>query len=117
MRFALVATFARTWDFHRLAHVLANVATVLTVLVGLAGAAEVRSHAPMRTLPEATRREREDGPALFVDAQRGDDAQAGSEAQPWKTLRHALRQLKPGDTLYLRGGTYYERPALSRSGT
>ncbi|MBC7820241.1 MAG: hypothetical protein IAG10_25435 [Planctomycetaceae bacterium] len=118
---SIVATFARTWGFHRLAHVLENVATVSTVLVGLAGealdAAEVRSHTPMRTPPEATRREREAGPALFVDAQRGDDAHAGSEVQPWRTLRHALRKLKPGDTLYLRSGTYYERPVLSRSGT
>ena len=61
------------------------------LLVGLASevldAAEVKSHAPMRTLPEAMKREREAGPALFVDAQRGDDAQEGAEAKPWKTLR------------------------------
>lgn len=87
-------------------------------LVGaMLNAAEVQSHAPMRTQPERTNRPREAGPAWFVDAVRGDDAQAGTEAKPWKSLRHALRQLKPGDTLYLRGGTFYERPVLSRSGT
>lgn len=87
-------------------------------LVGaMLNAAEVKSHVPMRTQPDLMNRPREAGPAWFVDAARGDDAQAGTEAKPWKSLRHALRQLKPGDTLYLRAGTYYERAALSRSGT
>jgi parallel beta-helix repeat protein len=27
-------------------------------------------------------------------------------AAPWRTLRHAVAQLRPGDTLYLRGGIY-----------
>ncbi len=75
------------------------------------------SHPPMRPLPRATKRPMNDGPALFVDAERGDDAGDGSQRAPWKTLTHALRQLKPGDTLYLRGGTYYEKVFLSRSGT
>jgi len=76
-----------------------------------------QSHPPMRPLPAATRRPMNKGAALFVDAVRGDDAGAGSESAPWKTLAHALRRLKPGDTLYLRGGTYYEKAFLSRSGT
>lgn len=80
-------------------------------------AGEIRSHAPMRTRPDAPLRPKELGPSYFVDPQRGDDSLAGTEEQPWQTLRHSLRRLKPGDTLYLRGGTYYERPALSRSGT
>jgi regulator of RNase E activity RraA len=61
--------------------------------------------------------ERKRAAALFVDAARGDDAAAGTEKAPWKTLGHALKQLKPGDTLYLRGGTYYEKVRLSQSGT
>lgn len=80
-------------------------------------AAEFASHPPMRSLPTASSRPLEKGPTLFVDAVKGDDKNPGSVAKPWQTLRHALRQLKPGDTLYLRGGTYYERPVLSRSGT
>src|SRR5262245_56722869 len=36
----------------------------------------------------------------------GSDASAGSAAAPWATLRHAIPLLHPGDTLYLRGGTY-----------
>ncbi|HND53125.1 MAG TPA: hypothetical protein PLV92_12030, partial [Pirellulaceae bacterium] len=47
---------------------------------------------------------------------RGDDAGAGTETQPWKTLAHAMRKLEPGDTLYLREGVYHERIAPTRSG-
>jgi hypothetical protein len=75
------------------------------------------SHSPMRPLPEAATRPLAAGPKRFVDAARGDDSAAGTEAAPWKTLGHALRRLAPGDTLYLRGGVYYEKVFLSRSGT
>jgi hypothetical protein len=71
----------------------------------------------MRPLPTAWKGPLTAGPKLFVDAARGDDRGAGTAVAPWKTLAHALRRLKPGDTLYLRGGTYYEKASLSRSGT
>ena len=71
----------------------------------------------MRPLPVPTKGLFAEGPKSFVDAARGDDANAGTEAAPWKTLAFALRRLKPGDTLYLRGGTYYEKISPSRSGT
>lgn len=48
------------------------------------------------------------GPAKFVDANKGDDLAAGTEQAPWKTVQHAVKQLQAGETLYLRGGTYYE---------
>ena len=93
-------------------------AVLLIMLISYsATAAEVLTHPAMRTVPKTPLRQLRDGPSRFVDSKLGDDAQAGSEAQPWKTLRYALRQLKPGDTLYLRGGIFYERPALSQSGT
>jgi hypothetical protein len=57
------------------------------------------------------------GPAYFADPVRGADTSAGSREQPWKTIGHALGRLKPGDTLYLRGGTYYEAVAVSLAGT
>ncbi|MFN0019206.1 MAG: hypothetical protein ACKVP0_13165 [Pirellulaceae bacterium] len=63
------------------------------------------------------KRELTKGPSHFVDAARGNDAAAGTEQAPWKTLRHSLRQLKPGETLYLRGGMYYEKCFLSQSGS
>ncbi len=80
-------------------------------------AAKYLSHPPMRPLPMPAKRELAKGPAHFVDAARGNDAAAGTEQAPWQTLRHALRQLKPGDTLYLRGGKYYEKSFVSQSGS
>ena len=63
-----------------------------------------------------------DGPAFFIDSVKGDDQQDGSQQRPWRTLNRVLGQkqggpLKPGDTLYLRGGTYYEPFLVRVSGT
>lgn len=76
-----------------------------------------RTHPPIRPLPAPAKGEPVGGVKRFVDAARGDDAAAGTEKLPWRSLGHALRQLQPGDTIYLRGGTYYEKAFLSRSGT
>src|SRR6266540_3120819 len=76
-----------------------------------------RSHPALRPPPAALDRPLAEGPKRFVDAARGDDGNAGTAPAPWKTLTHALRRLKPGDTLYLRGGTYHEKVFLRRSGT
>lgn len=57
------------------------------------------------------------GPARFVDATKGSDSMEGSEASPWQSLKHALRQLEPGQTLYLRGGIYHEHVTVSAMGT
>ena len=81
------------------------------------GDATGHSCPPMRPLPVAMKSPLAAGPKLFADAARGDDTGTGSEKAPWKTLAHALRQLKPGDTLYLRSGTFYEKAAPTRSGT
>ena len=48
-----------------------------------------------------------------------DNNQEGSKEQPWKTLSYALSDspLEPGDTLYLRGGRYFEsRISVRKSG-
>lgn len=81
------------------------------------GQSKLLSHLPMRPLPTASKRPLEKGPTYYVDAGKGDDKQDGSEARPWKTIQHGVGRLKPGDTLYLRGGTYYEKVRLGRSGT
>lgn len=39
----------------------------------------------------------------------GSDHAEGTPDDPWRTVGHALPRLRPGDTLYLRGGTYVER--------
>jgi hypothetical protein len=97
---------------------LPRLLTLLSIAISSAAtAADFDTHPPMRPLAQPVKRELAAGPKLFVDSSRGDDASAGTEAAPWKTLAHALRKLKPGDTLYLRGGTYYEKSVLSRSGT
>lgn len=74
-------------------------------------------HAPMRPLPAALKRPMSEGPVHFVDPAKGDDANDGSQSKPWKTMQRAVRGLKLGDTLYLRGGIYYEKVHLTRSGT
>lgn len=75
------------------------------------------SHPPIRPLATLSKRERSAGPAKFVDQARGDDANDGSEAQPWKSIDHAMPRLEPGDTLYLRGGTYFENVYCAIVGT
>src|SRR2546425_5696606 len=75
------------------------------------------SHPPMRALPVAAKRPMGDGPAYFVDPVKGGDRQEGTKEKPWKTVNQALKRLKPGDTLYLRGGVYYESVTMSVVGT
>lgn len=75
------------------------------------------SHAPMRPLPVASDRPPATGPVYHVDPVRGDAAGDGSEKRPWKTLEAAVKQLKPRDTLYLHGGTYFESVTIALAGT
>lgn len=82
--------------------------------IALAQAAELK---PQRPLPTARQAPLAAGPKLFVDNYRGKDDQPGTEQLPFRTLQHALRQVQPGTTLYLRGGVYYETVSLHRSGT
>ncbi|MBW3599625.1 MAG: hypothetical protein KY475_20425, partial [Planctomycetes bacterium] len=74
------------------------------------------SHPPTRPLPAVSQRPLAKGPARFVDATAGRDENPGTEEAPWKTLAFALEQLRPGDTLYLRGGVYFEHVTLGVSG-
>lgn len=54
-------------------------------------------------------------PGFFV-ALDGDDANPGTFDQPWRTIQHAADVLNPGETVYLRAGTYSENVILRRSG-
>jgi hypothetical protein len=78
--------------------------------------AERPSHPPTRPLPPPSQRPLEKGPAFFVDPARGKDDNDGSEKAPWRTINHALGRLGPGDTLYLRGGTYHENVYCAAAG-
>lgn len=102
---------------------LSEITLIGTVVMCLALAGTMQaseqfaSHPPLRPLPQPNAgRPMGDGPARFVSPQ-GDDANDGSREKPWRTINHALRQLNPGDTLNLRGGTYFENVYCAVAGT
>ena len=86
-------------------------------LPGLARAETFASHPPMRPLPVASDRPPAKGPAYHVDPVKGSAAGDGSRDRPWQTIDAAVKRLKPGDTLYLHGGTYFETVTLAVQGT
>jgi hypothetical protein len=96
-------------------------ATLVTISCSLlARSAEpnkYRSHPPLRSTPPPSQRPLGPGPKLFVDPGRGDDKNDGSEKMPWRSVNAALKKLKPGDTLCLRGGTYFENIYCAVAGT
>ena len=94
---------------------------ICVLLLGLVGSevhlpAAEYSHPPMRPLPQPAGRPLAQGKSYYVDARRGNDDRDGSKQHPWQTISRALRQCGPGETVYLRGGTYYEHVVLPRSG-
>lgn len=46
------------------------------------------------------------GAADYFVATTGDDGNAGSQSEPWRTLQHAADTVGPGDTVSVRGGNY-----------
>ena len=92
-------------------------ALLALIAVGDAAEREFASHAPLRSLPTSSDRPLGTGPAFFVDPAQGDDAAVGSKEKPWRSITHALQQVAAGDTLYLRGGTYYEHVYCAATGT
>jgi hypothetical protein len=65
--------------------------------------------------PGAGARDRPAG-SFFVSPRGSDDA-AGTREHPWRTVAAAVERLRPGDTLNLRQGTYFERPEIEVGGT
>jgi hypothetical protein len=61
-------------------------------------------HAPADPLPPMAT----DGAARYV-ATDGDDTGTGTQQAPYRTVAHGLSALRPGETLFIRGGTYRER--------
>ncbi len=47
----------------------------------------------------------------------GSDINSGSITSPWATFDHAMTQIKPGDTLIIKDGTYYQSLNITVSGT
>ena len=58
------------------------------------------------------------GKAYYVSP-KGNDNAKGSKKKPFRTFKRACKSLKPGDTLYVRGGIYTENIRLGKkqSGT
>jgi len=44
----------------------------------------------------------------YVNAETGNNDQAGSENQPWQSIQHGVEQLRPGDRLVIQVGDYRE---------
>jgi len=91
--------------------------TPLTLIISLAFTASVSaatplSHEPPRPLPVASSRALPAGEVRVIDAALGDDAAAGTEAAPWRTLDHAIAAMPKGGVLCLRGGTHYGHPVI-----
>ncbi len=78
--------------------------------------AAIQSHPAMRPLPTISTRSLTSGPLKFVDARGGNDDNDGTQDRPWKTLHHAVKNLSPGETLYLRSGVYFENVSANLSG-
>lgn len=55
--------------------------------------------------------------SIFVDAARGSDSNAGSQAEPLRTVASALSHASTGRTVVLRGGVYHESVSSTRSVT
>ena len=109
------------WDRDRLLNTTLLVGLVASLLKGgwsdpkplLAG-----DHAvvPMRPLPTASSRPAPVGRTFFVDPRVGDDQNDGGPQRPWRTIARGLKQVTAGQTLCLRGGTYYEHVVVPGSG-
>lgn len=56
------------------------------------------------------------GDGRRVDAATGDDANPGTAALPWRTISQAARAARPGEVVWIGGGTYRERVDVQVSG-
>jgi hypothetical protein len=58
----------------------------------------------------------QDGNTYYV-ATNGNDANPGTQNQPWMTIQKAANTMIAGDTVYVRGGNYANGISLTHSGT
>ncbi len=52
---------------------------------------------------------------MYYVATNGNDTNPGTIDRPWKSIQYAVNRLSAGNTLYVRGGTYYESVTVSNS--
>ncbi|WP_166462361.1 right-handed parallel beta-helix repeat-containing protein [Psychrobacillus vulpis] len=55
--------------------------------------------------------------SIFYVSNNGSDSYDGTIDAPWRTIQKAADSLKPGDTVYVRGGTYAEFVSITNSGS
>ena len=53
---------------------------------------------------------------FYVDPS-GNNSNPGTQARPWRTITHAVKQVSPGDTVLVGNGKYREKVIITRSGT
>lgn len=87
------------------------------VLLEAAEESQPASHVRLRSKHAPNDRPLPQEGLLFVDATRGDDAGEGTLASPWRTIAKAIEHIRPGQTIVLRAGTYYEQVRISARGT
>ncbi len=71
---------------------------VLTLATAAAATLATAAAAPAQAAPRGR---------TFYVAVNGNDANPGTKSRPFATLRHASGKTRPGDTVLVRGGTYY----------
>ncbi|MDP4184611.1 MAG: right-handed parallel beta-helix repeat-containing protein [Bacteroidota bacterium] len=54
---------------------------------------------------------------IYFVATDGSDSNVGSFQSPFKSINKALNNIVPGDTILVRGGSYYDKVTLTKSGT
>ena len=88
----------------------ARTAVVVSVLAVAAAGCDGSSSQPAGHAPPVAHSSTS-RPPFFV-APWGRDSSRGTKRRPFRTLSRALRKLRAGDTLYVRGGSYRERIKL-----
>jgi parallel beta-helix repeat protein len=58
-----------------------------------------------------------DAAVYYVDGTSGHDSATGTQDQPFETISHGVQILRPGDSLHIASGVYYEAVAIAVSGT
>lgn len=53
---------------------------------------------------------------VYYVSNNGSDYNPGTKSSPWRTIEKATHSLLPGDTVYIRGGTYSEHVIIYKSG-